>query len=216
MNYVLLLVCFTVFSTVFNVSAFMMCVSSSWEIAPQLTGHLCQLALCLFWGSSDPEIRIIDHDLSFGQLFRRATGCLCEKGWKKGRRKSIGFHYLVGQCHWPVNDPVTAVVHGWHRPALNRCWQEENMLTGTGNKLEHRFALQAAVRGGIVQGHRAARGKLSWGGVEGLRGGCRGGQVLPSDCLALYHKRFYPSINYSPLDTPKETELHWLWLRGNS
>lgn len=85
------------------------------------------------------------------------------------------------------------------------------MLTGTGNKLEHRFALQAAVQGGIVQGHHAARGKLSWGGVEGLRVVAgQGGSILLrlSDCLALYHKRFYPSINYSPLDTPKETQLH--------
>lgn len=49
------------------------------------------------------------------------------------------------------------------------------MLTGTGNKLEHRFALQAAVRGGIVQGHHAARGELSWGGVEGLRVVVEGG-----------------------------------------
>ncbi len=95
--------------------------------------------------------------------------------WKrkqeKKEEKSIGFHYLVGQCHWPVNDPVTAVVQGWHRPTLNRCWQEENMLTGTGNKLEHRFALQAAVRGGIVQGHHVARGELSWGGGVEKRGG---------------------------------------------
>lgn len=54
----------------------------------------------------------IDHDLSFGQLFRSATDCLCEKRKKKKEEKSIGFHYLVGQCHWPVNDPVTAVVQG--------------------------------------------------------------------------------------------------------
>lgn len=51
------------------------------------------------------------------------------------------------------------------------------MLTGTGNKLEHRFALQAAVRGGIVQGHHAARGRAQLGrggGVEG-EGGWVGG-----------------------------------------
>lgn len=35
----------------------------------------------------------------------------CVKREKKGE-KSIGFHYLVGQCHWPVNDPVTAAVQG--------------------------------------------------------------------------------------------------------
>lgn len=51
---------------------------------------------------------------SFGQLFRSATYCLCKKKkkGKKGEEKSIGFHYLVGQCHWPVNDPVTAAVQG--------------------------------------------------------------------------------------------------------
>ncbi|XP_036969987.1 zinc finger protein 644 isoform X10 [Acanthopagrus latus] len=31
---------------------------------------------------------------------------------KKKAEKSIGFHYLVGQCHWSVNDPVTAEVQG--------------------------------------------------------------------------------------------------------
>lgn len=153
-----------------------------------------------------------------------------ERKKKKKAEKSIGFHYLVGQCHWSVNDPVTAEVQGWHRPTLNRCWQEENMLTGTRNKLEHRFALQAAVRGGIVRGHHAARGELSRGGMEGggwkvegfwcgvvvKVGGFPVSLLLLSDCLALYHKRFYPPINYSPLDTPKETRLHWLWLRGNS
>lgn len=60
------------------------------------------------------------------------------------------------------------------------------MLTGTGNKLEHRFALQAAVRGGIVQGHHAARGELSRVGrrVEGggvlVRSGCKAGGGVPS------------------------------------
>lgn len=70
------------------------------------------------------------------------TTCEEKNAWEK-EEKSIGFHYPVGQCHWPVNDPVT-VVQGRHGPTLNRCWQEENMLTGTRNKLEHRFALQAS------------------------------------------------------------------------
>lgn len=39
------------------------------------------------------------------------TVCVKKKGGKK-EEKSIGFHYLVGQCHWPVNDPVTVVVQG--------------------------------------------------------------------------------------------------------
>lgn len=91
----------------------------------------------------------------------------CEGGGKNGwekEEKSIGFHYPVVLCHWPVNDPVTVVVQGRHGPTLNRCWQEENMLTGTRNKLEHRFALQVAVQRGIVQGHHAARDR-----GEGLR-----------------------------------------------
>lgn len=36
----------------------------------------------------------------------------CVNKAKKREGKSIGIHYLVGQCHWPVNDPVTAVVQG--------------------------------------------------------------------------------------------------------
>ncbi len=28
------------------------------------------------------------------------------------QKKSIGFHYLVGQCHWPVNDPATVPAQG--------------------------------------------------------------------------------------------------------
>lgn len=136
------------------------------KMADELKG-LCQLLLC-FSGSSDPEIRIIDHDLSFSQLFRSPTDYLQggKNAWEQ-EEKSIGFHYPVGQCHWPVNDPVTVVVQGRHGPTLNRCWQEENMLTGTRNKLEHRFALQAAVQRGIVQGHRAARDEArGWGWLE--------------------------------------------------
>lgn len=41
------------------------------------------------------------------------TACVKKKKKKKKKEeKSIGFHYMVGQCHWPVNDPVTAVVQG--------------------------------------------------------------------------------------------------------
>lgn len=36
----------------------------------------------------------------------------CVKNKKPQREKSIGFHYVVGQCHWPVNDPVTAAGQG--------------------------------------------------------------------------------------------------------
>ncbi|TNN72838.1 hypothetical protein EYF80_016949 [Liparis tanakae] len=46
------------------------------------------------------------------------------------------------------------------------------MLTGTGNKLEHRFALQAAVRGDVPC-KATARGKgveLSWDGARRRRG----------------------------------------------
>ncbi len=75
------------------------------------------------------------------------------------KKKSIGFHYLVGQCHWPVNDPATVPAQGWDEPPVNRHWQEENMLTATRNKSEHRFALQALVRGGGVRGHQTARGQ---------------------------------------------------------
>lgn len=142
------------------------------------------------------------------------TACVKNKTGKK-KEKSIGFHYLVGQCHWPVNDPVTAAVQGWHGPTLDRCWQEENMLTGTGNTLEHRFALQAAVRGGIVQGHGQAQ--LGWGGgMWGWTGWGIPSQPPSTVWLSCYHKCFYPPINYSPLDTPKESRLHWLWPRGNS
>lgn len=62
--------------------------------------------------SSDPKVRNIDHDLFFGQLFKRVKDCLCGEGKKRVEEKSIGFHYVVGQCHWPVNDPVTAEVQG--------------------------------------------------------------------------------------------------------
>ncbi len=81
-----------------------------------------------------------------------------ERVWEQ-KKKSIGFHYLVGQCHWPVNDPATVPAQGWDEPPVNRHWQEENMLTATRNKSEHRFALQALVRGGGVRGHQTARGQ---------------------------------------------------------
>lgn len=45
------------------------------------------------------------------------------------------------------------------------------MLTATGNKLEHRFALQAAVRGGIVQGHHTAGASSAGAGWTGWEGG---------------------------------------------
>lgn len=62
----------------------------------------------------------IDHDLSFGQSFKRgAAVCVREKrgedGGEKKREadeKSIGFHYVFGPCHWPVNDPVTTAAAG--------------------------------------------------------------------------------------------------------
>lgn len=49
------------------------------------------------------------------------TTCEGEKMDEKRKEKSIGFHYPVGKCHWPVNDPVTVVVQGRHGPTLNRC-----------------------------------------------------------------------------------------------
>lgn len=50
----------------------------------------------------------IDHDPSFGQSFKKKRCCVCAReGWERGE-KSIGFHYVLGRCHWPVNDPATA------------------------------------------------------------------------------------------------------------
>lgn len=46
---------------------------------------------------------------------------VCVGKKKRVEEKSIGFHYVVGQCHWPVNDPVTAEVQGRHKPTLNCC-----------------------------------------------------------------------------------------------
>lgn len=51
---------------------------------------------------------------------QEALLCVCEKsegstGGEKKREadeKSIGFHYVFGPCHWPVNDPVTTAAAG--------------------------------------------------------------------------------------------------------
>lgn len=81
------------------------------------------------------------------------------------------------------------------------------MLTATRNKSEHRFALQALVRGGGVRGHQTARGQAR---AEGGHSTVGSGRVFTplSECLTPPHKRFYPHINYLPLDTPKETQVH--------
>lgn len=60
----------------------------------------------------------IDHDPSFGQSFKKAAAvCVRGEGGRGGGgreadKKSIGFHYVFGRCHWPVNDPVTAAAAG--------------------------------------------------------------------------------------------------------
>lgn len=53
------------------------------KVADELKG-LCQRLLC-FSGSNDPDLRIIDHDLCFSQLFRSPTDYL--RGGKKCMRK---------------------------------------------------------------------------------------------------------------------------------
>lgn len=69
---------------------------------------VCFLRVC---GRCDPELSTIDHDLSFGRRLRGAAADrLCERVSEEDQ-KSIAFHYVVGWCHWPVNDPVTAAVH---------------------------------------------------------------------------------------------------------
>lgn len=57
----------------------------------------------------------IDHDLSFGQSFKKALLSVregseerTEEKKREADEKSIGFYYVFGWCHWPVNDPVTA------------------------------------------------------------------------------------------------------------
>lgn len=85
--------------------------SSSRERNRVSVSAVCFLCVCMF-GSCDPELRTIDHDLSFGQRFRGAAADrLCERVSEEDE-KSIAFHYVVGRCHWPVNDPVTAAAHG--------------------------------------------------------------------------------------------------------
>lgn len=83
-----------------------------------LTNKTFLSAICVFFFSS--------HSLSEAAVIQRSgplimtcplasysevpqTACVKKK---KKKEKSIGFHYVVGQCHWPVNDPVTAVVQG--------------------------------------------------------------------------------------------------------
>lgn len=143
-------------------------------------------------------------------------------GKKKKAEKSIGFHYVVGQCHWPVNDPVTGAVQGW------RWAHTQSLLTRGKHADSHReqVGTQICTSSSRPRRYRARppRGEgqaqlgqgvcmcvsLGWGVGVGIL--C----LILSDCLALQHKCFYPAINYSPLNTPKETGSHWLWLRGNS
>lgn len=93
-------------------SVFMTC--SSRENVRRLTGFLCQL--CVFCvcvcGSCDPASSTIDHDPSFGRRLRGAAADRQRERASEEDEKSIAFHYAVGRCHWPVNDPVTAAVHG--------------------------------------------------------------------------------------------------------
>lgn len=70
---------------------------------------LCFPCVC---GSCDPESSTIDHDPSFGQRLRGAAADRLRERVSEEDEKSIAFHYVVGRCHWPVNDPVTAAVHG--------------------------------------------------------------------------------------------------------
>lgn len=81
------------------------------------------------------------------------------------------------------------------------------MLTATRNKSEHRFALQALVRGGGVRGPPNDEGPdwELWPGFHPL-----------SECLTPPHKRFYPPINYLPLDTPKENPGALIVAKRNS
>lgn len=44
--------------------------------------------------------------------YSNVSKIVCVGKKKRVEEKSIGFHYVVGQCHWPVNDPVTAEVQG--------------------------------------------------------------------------------------------------------
>ncbi len=73
-------------------------------------------------------------------------------------KKSIGFHYLVGHVHWPVNDPATVPAQGWDEPPVNRHWQEENMLTATRNKSETQICTSKRSSEGVVWGAHQRRG----------------------------------------------------------
>lgn len=108
----------------------MFVVAASWDSVIKLMGLFLSARLVFFFfpfsvrGSSDPEIRIIDHDLSFGQLFRSATDCLCEKKQGKKSRKINRFP-LSGwavslACQWSCYNGGTRVTQAHTQSLLTR------------------------------------------------------------------------------------------------
>lgn len=114
--------------------------------------------------------------------YSKVSQIVCEKKKEKSSRKINRFP-LCGwavslACQWSCYCRGTRAT----RASLRRCWHEENMLTGCRNTLEHTFALQAAVRGAILQGHRV----LLWWGVWDVEGGVAASQPAIQPCSTVW------------------------------
>lgn len=113
---------------------------------------------------SDLEIMTTGLYLSFRMVTQKAPATSMqgegqekkERLWKK---KSIGFHYLVGQCHWRVSDPATLLAHSIATDKRKACW----LCAGTSQNTDLHFK---SVKGHHTpRGHaQGARRSMGWGG----------------------------------------------------
>lgn len=101
--------------------------------------------------------------LSDGHSKAPATSMSGEKRKEKKVRgcekKSIGFHYPVGQCHWRVSDPATLPARSIATDKRKACWQ----CAGTSQNTDLHFK---SVKGHHTpRGHaQGARRSMGWGG----------------------------------------------------
>lgn len=161
------------------------------------------------------------------------TACVkerCGGGSRRRRRRKINRFLLSGwavslACQWSCYSGGT---RGDTGPTLDllltrgkTCWQ----APGTSWNTDLHFKRPSEEASRKATARRGGPARLGWGAYRGwvcvcVRGSwwVGGGDSQPassllSDCLALYHKCFYPPINYSPLVTPKEksacTDCGW-------
>lgn len=125
--------------------------------------EVCLSSIVLWQEGMTPRSRSLSSVLAFGRSLCKSTSYLSWKRQEKKDRgcekKSIGFHYPVGQCHWRVSDPATLPVRPIATDKRKACWQCAR--TSQNTDLHFKSAKGHHMPRGHAQG---ARRSMGWRG----------------------------------------------------